>query len=1135
MRREVIDFEDELARHERLFGREDVLEALLRRLQAVPRGWVLLLGSPGVGKSAVLAHILNKLPEATPHHFIRRCIEGWDRPEVVVQNLCAQIERRYGEQIDPDLPEERRLGELLQRVSKKHILTGKDRLILVIDGLDEAAVDGAGENLLFRFFPQRLPGGVVVLCASRPMYRLPDWMKQGCVVPIDLDDQQWLSSNESAARAFWEYHASRFDPPLDDAFVEEAVRRGGGNLLHAIRWRDWLEAQPASLRTAESIPEGLSDLLEQIWDHIDRLPSETRALVVKGLGLLCAAREALPIALFRELCGEGEAFLRAVRPFLRSEHAHWDRNQPAYRLFHTSFRDFIVERIGDLQICAHHAGLADSIAAWPPDERYETRRAYAIRHALAHRLAAGDRLGAKSLCCDVSYLEAKCRELGIIAVERDIHAVLEAIGNEAALDLIPVLAAVRAEVLQLWRGDPPASLPGLLYNRLRCTGWSTARIARTLHFPRGLPPLRLLHGVCLGPTRLRTLLGHDKAIVACVVTPDGNHVLSASVDRTLRLWALGTGECIAELKGHDDELTSCAITPDGKVAISTSTDGTARLWDLEGCRPIATLDNDGRWATSCTVSPDGERFVVGSDDGTITIWDRATCARRAQLAGHEDYVTACVVTASGMIVSASRDYTVRVWDPVSWESIHTLRHPDVGPRRQPGEKDERWWLTALVLLPGGHRVLAAAGDGSIMLWDLASGRCEQHFGAGLGRVDACTLVHQGQHLLCGMADGTIAVWDVVAARRVMRIEAHEGAVATCTAAPDGRRLISASNDRSIKIWELGLPESLVARNGHEAPVTECAIAPDGRIAVSASEDGTFKIWDIATGACCATLEGHADLVTVCAISPDGHSVRSFTKNERVRQWNLHHGAQWIESTAIVSMEDLGRWSSVSLRSRQALFERTPRFGNALTPDGQHVVLARQDGKLELRHAHNRTLIRELLGHSQRVLDCTASVDGTRVISASEDATVRVFDLETGQCLGVLHGTSSFRCVAVANGHICAGDQEGNVWLIVDETRARELRASARSPSTESVVRLGEKLAGMYPDMEDARLLATKHLDICRVELSGSPARFWPKMLLEACNQGRLGAVMRDVRARCPENDELATLIDEVDRGAVAWR
>lgn len=1238
----IIDFSEERSRHDRLYARDEVIQQIhgwLNGERALARGWVLLLGGPGVGKSAIVTRVLDMLEGSTPtpHHFIRRGNEGWDRPEVIVQNLCARIEQIFPEQRVADVPSEARLGELLRRLSRHELVPRERRLVLVLDGLDEIANDGSG-NPLPRFLPRVVPPGVVIFCSSRPKHL--DWLDQlDWAHRVDLDDPSWVASNHAACRAFWEHTARDFSPPLNPSFVEEAVRLAEGNLLHAIRLRDWLAAQPPQQRRLTGIPRGLTGFLERIWADIHELNSSLLNLVTRGLGLACAAREALPAYLFDELLTttEGNAFLRAARPFLLEEPAQWHDGQPAYRPYHESFREFVALKLGEPTLRDMHRNIAATLAQWPPDARKLLRRGYALRHAVEHRLEAGEIAQARDLCADVGYLEAKCREIEVTAVERDLEAVIRAPGGDQSLDFTAVLAAVTAEATRL-RAHPSA-LPALLYNRLRCAGWRDEQIKSVLSFPgRLLPRLRLRHGVRLGPTQLRTFVGHERQVVACAAARDSSVLLSASADRTLRLWALGSGDCLATLAGHGEEITACALTPDGRTALSTSTDATARLWDVKSERCLATLDNGGRWATACAVSPDGHRVVVGSDNGAIAVWNGAALRRTATLEGHTDYITACLLTPDGKrLLSASRDQTVRVWDLASGACKHVFSRAKAGLPPAPRGMDEQGWITALALIPGGLQLIAASGDGLLMQWSLASGRLIRHFGAGQGRVDSCEIVHEARHLLCGMADGTIVAWEIVTGRLLRRLEAHAGAISACATTPDGRRLLTASYDRSLKLWELGGPESLASSDGHTEPISACAITPDGATAVSASEDRTLKVWDVKTGACRATLAGHAALVTACAISADGRRVLSGARDGSVKLWSgdpgsaevlAGHGAMVsgcaitpegrlltashdgtlalrsaagfgppetlsghtapIEACAITP--DAARALSISRDGTAMLWDlracrcaRTltdfsaPLLACALTPDGHRALLAREDGALEVRDLRTGNRLHELRGHEGRVFGCAVSPDGARAASASEDGTVRVWRLDTGEHLATLQGTSWFRCVAMANGLLCAGDQEGNLWMVDDDTAEVDkdspkgpetpptppakkvepdsspagtpprvvtpgdtLRGAARiepkkggekEPAhpvvhtdfpTVQLAQLGEVLASFWDAVEDARMVANiAGLDVKRINLTGYPSRFWFMLLVEAHHQNRVEIIVQYARHHYAEHPGLA--------------
>ncbi|WP_438001891.1 TIR domain-containing protein [Sorangium sp. So ce185] len=338
-------------------------------------------------------------------------------------------------------------------------------------------------------------------------------------------------------------------PRLDPRLVEEAVARAEGNLLYAVKLREWLDEQPVEQRRVERLPRGLSGFLEQIWQQLRGLPREQFGLVANGLGLICAAREALPLEEIEAAWGwndveAGEDFLRAARTLLLEEPASC-RGARAYRPYHEAFRAFVAEKLGPKRMAEVHRRLLETTARWPVAEgESEFRRRYAARHAIAHALAAGEREKVRGLCRDLGLLEALCGEDGPAALEDALHLGAKELGD-GEIDLLH--RAVRAE--SHWLREAPEALSELIDNRLRSAGWEAERIARTLRFPRGLPKIRLRHPVRMWTGEERTLNGHSDGVSACALSPDGRRIISASDDRTLKVWDTATGECLGTVRG----------------------------------------------------------------------------------------------------------------------------------------------------------------------------------------------------------------------------------------------------------------------------------------------------------------------------------------------------------------------------------------------------------------------------------------------------------------------------------------------------------------------------------------------------------------------------------------------------------
>src|SRR6267143_345783 len=138
------------------------------------------------------------------------------------------------------------------------------------------------------------------------------------------------------------------------------------------------------------------------------------------------------------------------------------------------------------------------------------------------------------------------------------------------------------------------------------------------------PPVR---GQTPEPLRLVTPEGHTGFVTAASFSHDGRWVVTASKDRSARVWEVATGRVIAVFDGHTAAVNSAAFSPDGRLVVTASNDGTARVWEAATGREVAALRGHRGWVKAAAFSPDGRRVVTAGNDSTARVWDVGAAGR----------------------------------------------------------------------------------------------------------------------------------------------------------------------------------------------------------------------------------------------------------------------------------------------------------------------------------------------------------------------------------------------------------------------------------------------------------------------------------------------------------------------------
>lgn len=382
-----------------------------------------------------------------------------------------------------------------------------------------------------------------------------------------------------------------------------------------------------------------------------------------------------------------------------------------------------------------------------------------------------------------------------------------------------------------------------------------------------------------------TMPGHTEAILHVSYSPDGRHLASGGGDTTVRFWDVLTSLPKHTCHGHKNHVLCTAWSPDGTRFASSDKNGVMILWDPQTGKPVggrSTLKAHTKWITSiswepmhaATISNTGdyscERLVTSSKDGSCKVWNVRTQQCIANLTGHLDSVECVKWGGEGLIYTASRDRTIKVW---------TADGKDIGK-------------LVRTLTGHAHRIntLALSSDYVCRTgpFDHTCKKFASTQEAYQAAVEKYNTFKSGEleRLVSGSDDFTLFLWHPKESKHaVKRLTGHQQAVNHIAFSPDGRYFASGSFDKKVKIWNGKSGDFLSTLTGHVGAVYQVAWSSDSRYLVSASKDSTAKLWQVPSGKRAKeTLPGHADEVYALDWSPNGSSVATGSKDRTIKIW-----------------------------------------------------------------------------------------------------------------------------------------------------------------------------------------------------------------------------------------------------------
>jgi len=502
---------------------------------------------------------------------------------------------------------------------------------------------------------------------------------------------------------------------------------------------------------------------------------------------------------------------------------------------------------------------------------------------------------------------------------------------------------------------------------------------------------------------------HGPPISVVRISADGKYMLAAGKSRPVRIWDFETKSLVAEIPTGKDGAVDVRFAPDGQSIAFVSPDSLIRFGDIETGEIVRVLNPDfsfnGRIET-LALSDDGETIVTGSYRGSLNIWSVADGVLQ-----HEQLMTLGKIEdlefvrgpLLGALTSGGRLVVYNVEENREHRTLAThhlagsaLARSGNGERLAVGSSDASikvldvseltrpsvFWqneaVRSLAFLPDGKHLVAASGDGALVVWDITSGM--QHSAIATGdRITSMSAQISGELVATAGLSGSskalrVSLWDTRSGEMVDQVlESQFGiavafsstgqqlAIAKLTDSDEGtgKILVFDSKDWSKPQFEAG---------EHEGVVNALAFSPDDRYIVVGYDDGKVRFIDASTG----VAQDHSIYIPTIP--------RAFT---------------FCESGTLLAIGtetgEIHLWDVKAQASRTVIKGHTSRI-NALAslPNGTTIISCGRDRALKLWDTVSGELLTTLSGHGRQIFCIAVSPSGDTIASGGLEGDIRIW-------------------------------------------------------------------------------------------------------------------------------------------------
>ena len=281
---------------------------------------------------------------------------------------------------------------------------------------------------------------------------------------------------------------------------------------------------------------------------------------------------------------------------------------------------------------------------------------------------------------------------------------------------------------------------------------------------------------------IRSFNQHTLTINSIQVDENSNKLITASDDKTIKIWDLETGECLKTLNDHKNYV-NCILIISNNRFMSGSEDKTIKIWDLNTYECLNTLENDSKVSSLCLISE--SQVACSCLGGSIHIWDLNSFKNVKSFRAHDDWIKYLLLVDKTKLVSCSISGKIKVWSLDTFECINVLE----------GHSDIVFYLE----LNSKGNLVSCSEDKTIKIWQIETG--EMLKSIEFKNPVNCTQLLNDSLLAAALDNGHIVIFDLNKMEIIQIISAHSTFVYRLLFIPNGNLLIG-SGSGIISQWKI---------------------------------------------------------------------------------------------------------------------------------------------------------------------------------------------------------------------------------------------------------------------------------------------------------------------------------------------